>query len=55
MGSKRQVDGLDEEIIEVSLKRQIGEKLFQFLLGFMAVYKVPGFEDKLVPFEGRRR
>ena len=54
MGSKRQVDGLDEEIVEVSLERSIGEKQSRYTLGFMAVSMVPMLEDKSVLVEGSR-
>ena len=54
MGSKRQVDGLDEEIVEVSLERSIGEKQSRYISGFTAVSKVPVFEDKSEPAEGSR-
>ena len=49
MGSKRQVDSLDEEIIEVSWRRSIGEKLSKYISGFTFVSRVPAFEDKSVP------
>ena len=54
IGSRRQVDDLDEEISEVSLWRSIGEKQFKYISGCTAVSKVPKFEDKLVPVDGRR-
>ena len=40
-GSKRQVDGLDGEIIEVSWRWSIGEILSKYISGFTAVSKVP--------------
>ena len=55
MGSKSRVDNLDEEIMEVCCQRSLGGKLSKYILGFMAVSKVPVFEDKSVPVEGRRR
>ena len=54
MGSKRLVDGLVEETIEVSWQRSIGETLSKYMSCFTAVSKVPVFEDKLVLGEGRR-
>ena len=47
IGSKRQVDVLDE----VSWGGLIGE---EYIPSFTAVSKVPLFEDKSVPVEGRR-
>ena len=54
-GSKRQVDGLDGEIIEVSWRWSIGEILSKYISGFTAVSNVPVFVDESVPVEGRRK
>ena len=47
MGSKRLVDGLVEETIEVSWQSLIGEKLSKYISGFEAVFNVPMFEGKI--------
>ena len=54
MGFKRQVNGLDEQIIEVSSGKSTGKKQFKYMSGFTAVSKVPVFRDKSAPVEGRR-
>ena len=54
MGSKRQVDGLAEQIIEVSSDKSTGEKQSKYMSGFTAVTKVPVFGERTVPVEGRR-
>ncbi len=49
MGSKKQVDGLDEEI--VSWWRLMEEKQSKYISGLTPLSKVPVFEDKLVPVD----
>ena len=53
VGSKRHFHGLDEDIVEVILKRSVGEKLSQYVSGMVAVSDTPVLEDKLVPVQGR--
>ena len=55
MGSKRQVDGLDEEIIKISSQWLIEEKLSKYISGFTTVSNVSVIEDNLVLVEGRSR
>ena len=53
MGSRRQVEGLDDEIVEISSGRLTGEKQSKFMSGFMAASRVLEFVVKSVPAEGR--
>lgn len=54
IGSKRQVDGLDEEIVEVSSERSIGAKQSKYISGFTVNSKFPVFEDRSRLIEGKR-
>ena len=55
MESRRQVDGLDEEIIEISWLKLIGEKMSWYISGFTTVSDVSVIEEYSVPVKGRRR
>ena len=51
-GSKREADGFDEEIIEISWQSSTGDKVSKYILGFMAVIGWSGnAEGRLVSFK----
>ena len=48
MASKRPIDGLEEEIIDVSWQRMMGKKLSKYISSYTVVSNVPVFEEKLM-------
>ena len=55
IGSKRQVDGLDVETVEISSERCIGVKDSKYPSGLMAGSKATVLDGILVIFVGRAR
>lgn len=54
LGSRRQVDDLEEEIVVVNCGKSMGEKQFEYISPFTAIFEVFKLGNKSMPVEGMR-